>query len=83
MISHGGYVTSYDKVALPNYLVHLLSQNGVIMEMYAEEELNERVNGGDSDDDGDDARDFKNIMRDVKLERSRVLLVDDGIEKAD
>ena len=63
--------------------MHLLSQNGVIMEMYAEEELNERVNGGDSDDDGDDARDFKNIMRDVKLERSRVVLVDDGIEKAD
>ena len=28
-----GYATAYDEVALPNYLVHLPSQNGVIVEI--------------------------------------------------
>ena len=35
-ISHGGYVTSDDKLELSNYLVHLPSQNDVIMEMDVE-----------------------------------------------
>ena len=39
-------------------------------------------NGGDSDDDDDNARDFDETMREVKLEKLRVLLVDDRIEKA-
>ena len=55
-ISHGGYVTSDDEVAFTNYLVHLLSHNYVIVKIDVEEELNERLNGGDSDDDGDNAR---------------------------
>ena len=68
---------------LLNYLVHLPHQNNFMVEIYVEEELNERVNGRDSDDDGDDARDFDDTMREVKLERSRVLLGDDGIEEDD
>ena len=52
-------------MVLPNYLVNLPSQNDVIMEIYVEEELNERGNGGDFDDDGDDTRDFDGIMRKV------------------
>ena len=44
---HGGYVTEDYEVALIKYLVHLSSQKDVIMEMDMEEELNERVNGGD------------------------------------
>ena len=35
-ISRGGYVTSDDKLELSNYLVHLPSQNDVIMEMDVE-----------------------------------------------
>ena len=53
------------------------------MEIGVEEELNERENGGNLDDDGDDARDFDNTTREVELERSHVLLGDDGIEQAD
>ena len=48
-----------------------------------EEELNERLNGGDLDDGGDDERYFDDTMRVYKLERSRVLLGADRIEKAD
>ena len=31
--SRGGYVAADDEVSLPNYLVHLPSQNGVIVEI--------------------------------------------------
>ena len=41
---------------LPNYLVHIPSHNDFTMDFFVEEELNKRVNGGDSDDDSDDAR---------------------------
>ena len=44
---HGSYVTEDYEVALLKYLVHLSSRNYVMMEMDVEEELNERVNGGD------------------------------------
>ena len=44
---HGGYVTADYEVALLKYLVHLSSKNDFIMEMNVEEEMNERVNGGD------------------------------------
>ena len=46
-LSCGGYVTADDKVALPNYLVHISSHNDVRLENDVEEELNERVNGDD------------------------------------
>ena len=62
-ISHGGYVTSDEKVALPNYLVHVPSQNDVIIEIYLYEELNVRVNCGNLDDDGDYVRYFEDMMR--------------------
>ena len=75
-IYHGGYVTTYGKVALPNYMMRLPSQNDFIMDINGEEELNKRGNGGDSDDDGEDARDFGDTMREVELERSRVMLGD-------
>ena len=39
-ISCGGYVTAYDELVLPNFLVHLPSQNYVIMDIDVEEELN-------------------------------------------
>ena len=68
---------------LPNFLVHLPSQNYFIMDIDVKEELNERVNGGYLDDVGDNARYFDNTMREVKLERSRVLLGAYGIEKDD
>ena len=48
----GGYFTADDKVAHPKYLVHLPSQNDVIVDIDFYEGLNERVNSGDSDDDG-------------------------------
>ena len=83
-ISRGGQVSADDEVALPNYLVHLQSQNDFIMEMDVDQELNQRGNCGDSDDDnGDYARDFDDTMREVKLERSHVLLGDDGMQQAD
>ena len=82
-ISHGGYVTSDEEMALPNYLVHLPSQNDVIVDIYVGEELNERGNGGDLDDGCGDARDFDDTIREVEFHRSLFLLGDDGIEKAD
>ena len=47
--------------------MHLPRKNDVIMEIDMEEELNERVNGGDYDDDDDYARYFNNTMREVTL----------------
>ena len=82
-ISRGGYVTAYDELELPNFLVHLPSQNYVILDIDVEEELNERVNGGYFDDFGDNARYFDDKMREVKLESSRVLLGAERIEQAD
>ena len=82
-ISCGGYVTAYDELVLPNFLVHLPSQNYVIMDIDVEEELNERVNGGGLDDGGDNTRYFDDTMRVFKLESSRVLLGADGIEQAE
>ena len=81
--SCGGYVTADDGLALPNFLVHLLSQNYVIIDIDVEEELNEMVNCGYLDDGGDNARYSDDTMREVKLERSRVFLGADGIEQAD
>ena len=54
-ISHWGYVTADDELALTNYLVHLPSKNYVLMNIDVDEELNERVNGGELDDVGDNA----------------------------
>ena len=82
-ISHGTYVIADDELALPNLLVHLPSQNYVIMDIYMEEELNERVNCGDLDDGGENARYSFNTMREVELDISHVLLGADGIEQAD
>ena len=79
----GGYVTADNQVAISNYLVHVPSQNDVILEIGVEEKLNERGNCGDSDDDGDYARNFGNTLREFKLERSRVLLRDDEIYQPD
>ena len=62
-IFHGGYVTADDDMILPNYLVHLPSQNDLIVDIGVQEELNERVNGGDLYDVGGDARDFDDTMR--------------------
>ena len=42
------------------------------MEMYVDEELNERRNGGDLYDDDDNAKDFIDTVREIELERSRV-----------
>ena len=53
------------------------------MDVDVEEELYETGNGGDLDDDGDDARYFGDTKREVILERLCVLLGDDGTEKAD
>ena len=41
-ISCGNYVTAYENMALPKYLMQISSQNDLIMEMDVEEELNER-----------------------------------------
>ena len=59
-------------MALTNYLVHLPRKNDVVVDIDVEEELNERGNYGDSDYGGDDARDFGDTMRWLKLERSRI-----------
>ena len=53
------------------------------MEMYLDEELNERVNCCDLYDDCYNARDFNYKMKEVELERSRVLLGYYRIEKSD
>ena len=82
-LSHGGFFAADNKVALPNYLVQLPSQNDLIMDIGVEEELNERGDCGDSDGVGDDARDFDDKMREIELERPHVLLRDEGIYKAD
>ena len=66
-------------MALPNYLVHLQNQNNITAEIDVEEELNERVNSGDLDGGGDDARYFYDTMREFKLESSLVLLGADSI----
>ena len=71
-LSRDGYVTTYDVVALPNYLVHLPSLDDVVVDIDVDEELNERGNCGDSYYGGDDARDFGDTMRGLKLERSRI-----------
>ena len=78
-ISRGGYVTEDEEVALPIYLVHPPSQNDVIMDIDAEEELNERGNYGYSDDNSENIREFGDTMKEFELERLCVLLVDDGI----
>ena len=70
-------------MALPNYLVQLPSHNDVIVDIGVEEELNDRVNGGDSDDDGEYAIYFDYKMREVELERPHLLLGYDGIYQAD
>ena len=62
--------------------MHLPTHNCLIMEIDLEKELNERRNGGDLDDDGDDAREFGDTMREVELERSRFSLGDYGIEQS-
>ena len=80
-LSRGGYITEYDEVALTNYLLHLPSYNDFILEIDVEEELNQRGDGGNLDDDGDNVRDFDYTMREVKLKRSHFVLVDYGIEK--
>ena len=43
--------------------MHLPSQYYLIVEIDVEEELNERVNGGDSVDDGDGTRYFDDSIR--------------------
>ena len=60
--SHGGYVNWDGGVALPEYLVHLPNQNYFILYIDMEEELNKRVNGGNSDYYGGDEIDFGGTM---------------------
>ena len=72
VLSRGGYITEYEYVALPNYLVHLQNQNGIIVDIDVDEELNERVDGGDLDDDGDNVRKFDDTMSEVKWDSSHV-----------
>ena len=52
---------------MPNYPVHLPGQNDSIVCIDVEEELNERVNIGDLDGDGGNARDFDDTMNEIKL----------------
>ena len=73
----------YETKELSNYLIHLPSYDDFIFDIYVEEELNERWNGGYLDDDSNNAREFDNTRREVKLERSRVLIGDYGTEKDD
>ena len=82
-ISGCGYVSADDNVSLPNYLVHLPSQNDSILEIDVEEDLNERVNDVNSGGDCYYAQDFGDTMREVKLERSRVLSGNYRIEQSD
>ena len=83
VISHVVYVTADDEVSLPNNLVHLPTQNDVILDIDAEEELNSKVNGGDLYEHGENVRDFDDTMREFVLERSRILLGDNGIYEVD
>ena len=55
----------YATKAIPSYRVHLPSNNGVVLDIDVEEELNERGNYGDSDDYNNDARDFDDTRREV------------------
>ena len=82
-ISCGGYVTAYDELALPNFLVNPPSHNYVIMEIDVEDELNDMVSRGYLHDGGYNVRYSDNTIREVKLERSHVLLGADGVEQAD
>ena len=66
-------------MALTNYLVQLPIYNEVIVEIDVEKELNERVRVGDSNDDGENVREFDNTRREVEFYRSRVLLRNDRI----
>ena len=50
-LSHGDYVRTDDDLSLPNYLTHLPSHNYVIIYTDVVEGFNERVNGGDYNDD--------------------------------
>ena len=59
------YVTADDEVAMNNYLVHLPSQNDVIVDIDVNKEMNKRVNGRYFDVDGKDARDFDDTMWEV------------------
>ena len=45
--------------------MHLPSQNDVVLDIDVEEEMNESGNGGDSDDDGYNAREFDDTTREV------------------
>ena len=63
--------------------MHFPSQNDAIVDIDVEEDLNERIIGGNSDGDCDYAREFGGTMREVELERLHVLLGDEGIEKFD
>ena len=74
-LSCGGYFTEDGNVALPKYLVHLPGHNCFIVDIDFEEELSERVNGGNLYDDGNDVQYFDDSMREFELERSHVLLV--------
>ena len=47
-------------------------QNGVIVDIDVEEELSDKINGGDLDDDDENSRDFDNTMRELDLEKLRV-----------
>ena len=61
--------------------MHFPSQNDAIVDIDVEEDLNERIIGGNSDGDCDYAREFGGTMREVELERWHVMLWDYGIEK--
>ena len=58
-ISWGGYVIEDDKVELPNYLLHLPSNNDAIAERWNDEKKYYK---------GDDGRDFNNLTSEVYLE---------------
>ena len=64
-LSYCGYYTADEELALYNYMLHLISQNDAIVYIDVEEKRNERVNGGDLDDNGEDAREFEDKMREV------------------
>ena len=45
--------------------MHLPRKNDVVVDIDVEEELNDRLNGGDLDDICDNTRDFDDTMREV------------------
>ena len=73
-IPHCSYFTVDDNMALPNYPMHFPSWNDVMMDIGVEKELNQRGYFDDFYYDGNNARRSINTIRDVELERSRVLL---------